>query len=102
MHRFAHLFVSQAERNSAPHQISSAGPGVHESGLRRFLHALAIKFDSLHPAGGEGQKRKHGSGGVKERLLGFLQIFVVGQGQAFHRDQQRGRVADDAGGFAAR
>ena len=33
LHRFANLFVGQAKRHSALHQIGGGGPGVHKSGL---------------------------------------------------------------------
>ena len=51
-----------------------------------------IEFHGLHPSGDQWQEREQSFGGFKQRLLGFLQIFVVGKRQALHRDQQRGRV----------
>ncbi len=81
LNRFANYFVGQTERNSALHQVGGARPGVHESGLRGLLHAFVIELDSFHPTRGQRQQREHGTGGVEERLLRFLQVFVVGERQ---------------------
>ncbi len=53
LHRLANLLVRQAEWNAALDQISGGRPGIHESRLRRFLHALVIEFDGFHPSGNQ-------------------------------------------------
>ena len=80
--------MGQAEGYTAFREIGGGGPGVHESGLRGLLHPFEIEFHRFHPTGHKGNERHNGFSGFEERLLGFLQVFVVGKRQAFHRDHQ--------------
>src|SRR5262249_17993992 len=54
-----------------------------------------------HEASDQGQSREYGACGVEERLLCFLEIFVVGERQAFDGQLQRGDGAGDSTGLTA-
>src|SRR5579872_786347 len=101
LHCLSYVFVGQTERDSALYQIRSRSPGVHKSGLRRFLHGSVIQFDSLHPCGCERKQRKNSVGGVEQWFLGFLEVFVVGERQAFEANLQCSCSADNASALAA-
>src|SRR5579872_628553 len=101
LYSFSNLFVRQTERDSAPYQIRSRSPGVHKSGLGCFLHGFVIQLDSLHPCGCERKQRKNSVGGVEQWFLGFLEVFVVGERQAFEANLQCSCSADNASALAA-
>ena len=63
-----------------------------------------FRFDHLHVAGHLGEKIEgdgDGVDGIEERFLVFLEVAVVGHGQTFERDEERGEIADEAPGLAA-
>src|SRR5215469_3006209 len=100
-HRLSNLFMRDAKRNSFAHQVRGRGKCVHIARFRRLLHALETKFHALHPSRDQGKYCHRIFGRVKERLLCFLEILVIGERQTFDRNQQRGCVANHSAGFAA-
>src|SRR5262249_46345876 len=72
--RLSHLLMRDAERVSLADQVRGGGECVHVAGFGRRLHTLAVKFRALHPSRDQGKHGNHGFGGVKQRLLGLLQI----------------------------
>src|SRR5579863_9093421 len=101
LHSFTNLFVRETERDSALRKIRSRSPGVHKSGMGCALHGFVIQLDSLHPCGYERKQSKNSVGGVEQRFLGFLEVFVVGQWQSLQTNLQCGSGSNDASGFTA-
>src|SRR6266478_2167700 len=69
-------------------EIGGGSPGVEKARFRGLFHAREIELDAASEACGHGENREGGLGGVEERLLRFLQVFVVGERQAFYRDHE--------------
>ena len=94
-HRTADLFMSGAEGNALVNQISCRGHGIQIARLRRFAHALAIEFEGGREPRNEIQHLRHKADG-KDRLLGLLHVFIVGQRQPFELHRHRLRRAMNA------
>ena len=65
------------------------------------MHAGEAELEGAGEGGEDGEDAGEGVGYVEDVLLAFLEVFVVGEGQAFDERGEGGGGAEQAGGFAA-
>ena len=71
-----------AEGQALAHQIVGQFRGVEEAAGAGGAHAVGAEGQLFQHAGHEHQGGVHGAVGVEETFLVFLQVTVVGHGQA--------------------
>ena len=100
-HHAAHDVVRSTEGRAVTHEVVGkvGGGGVTRS--RSFAHAFAVGFYARHHFDEGLQRILHRVDRVKDRFLVFLQILVVGKGQALHKHCHRDEVAHHASALAA-
>ena len=81
-------------------QVFHQGRGVEEPLVEPRGDPVGAERRAVDDDGGQLQAGLDRVEGVEERLLVLLEVAVVGQGQPLDQDQQRGQVADHAGGPA--
>ncbi len=89
LHRVCHHFMRLAKRNSALNKIGGGSQRIHETGFTGFLHPVAIELHQPHEPCGNLHAGCSGCGGIKQRLLRLLHVFVIGKRQALHDGMQR-------------
>ena len=85
--------VGFAEGNALCDQVVRKLGRVEETGGEGAGHADFIEAQGLHHARHKLQGRAQGVVGVKERLLVFLEVTVVGQGEALQDGEHGGQIA---------
>ncbi len=88
LHGMRNRLMCQTEGNTAFREVRSRRHGVHESFFASRAHAFEIKDHLPHEAGGNLKRETYGIRGIKERLLRFLQVFVVSQRKSFDDGEQ--------------
>ena len=100
-HDAAHHGMRLAERQALAHEVVSQVRGRHVALVGGLAHALLLERAGGEHARAGHERAEHRVGGVEQRLLVLLEVLVVGERRALHRDEQAREVADDASGLAA-
>ena len=95
------LVMRLAEGDAEPHEVVGEIGGVRVALGGRKKRVLAVDRDPSDHRRQDAQAHRQLPHRIEERLLVFLQVLVVGHGQALHGDEQRDEVADLAAGLAA-
>ena len=94
LHQAAHQLVSLAEGHPLSHQVVGHIGGVGEIRRHCRLQALGPKLEPLFKQNRHRlQAIEAGTHPVKQGLLVFLEVLVVGEGQALDHGQQTHQVA---------
>jgi hypothetical protein len=102
LRRGGHHLVRVAEGLALIDQVVGQVSGRRIAALRRALHRLGLDDDAGRHLGHDAQRRGQRVHRIERRLLVFLVVLVKGERLALHQRQQRGEVAVDSSGLAAR
>ena len=92
--------VGLAERQAAQDEVVREVGGEQGGVARGGGASGAVYGDVLQHGGDNADGGAHGVGGVEELFFVFLEVAVVGHGQAFQEGEEGHEIAVDAGGFA--
>ena len=93
--------VGFAEGDALVGEIGGGGHGVEVAGFGGALHTLEAEVEGAGEVGKDAEEAGEVSADVEDLLLAFLEVFVVGERQAFDQGGECGGCAEQAGGFAA-
>ncbi len=88
----ADLLVGLAEGDALVGEVGCGGHGVEVAGLGGGLHAVEAELEGCGEGGEDAEDSGDGVGGVEDGLLTFLEVFVVGEGEAFDESGEGGRL----------
>src|SRR3979490_651947 len=97
----ADVFVSFAEGYAFVREVSRAGHSVEVAGFSGGLHPVEAELERTGESGKDAENTRDGMGGIENRLLTLLKIFVVGERQAFDQRSECCRRSQQAARFAA-
>ena len=93
--------VGFAEGDALVAEVGCSGHGVEVAGFGGGLHVGVAELERAGEVGQHAEQAGEGVGDVEDLLLAFLQVLVVGEGQAFDERGECGGCTEQAGGFAA-
>lgn len=95
-HQLADFFVGIAEGDTFGDEVIGEVGGVGIAALCRALRVFGAELEGFDDAGGDAKGDGEVVHGIEEAFLVFLQVFVVGEGEAFEGDEESDEIADDA------
>ena len=96
-------FVSLTEGNSLVGEIGCGGHCVEISRLGGEFHGIQTEFERGRKGGQHTENPRNGIGSIEDRLLAFLNIFVIGERQSLDRIVREGnRSSGEAAAFPAK
>ena len=93
--------VGFAEGHALVGEIGGRGHRVEVAGFGGALHNTEAELEGAGEVGQDAEQAGEGVGDVEDLLLAFLEVFVVGEREAFDEGGEGGGGAEEAGGFAA-
>ena len=77
-----------AEGDAFVGKVGRGGHRVEVAGLRGLVHAGGLEGELAGEVGQDGEEAGEGVGDIEDLLLAFLEVFVVGEGEAFYQRRE--------------